>query len=266
MLAGMKFGIPVSGTMAHSFVMTYEKEKDAFREFSKVFPNTILLIDTYDTVQGAKNAIAIERELEAKGLNLRGVRLDSGNLLSLCKKVRALLDAEGMRHLQIFASGDLDEYKIDALMRKRAPIDAFGVGTAMDTSRDAPVVNVNYKIIEYSDEKGKMRPCLKLSTGKQTYPGAKQVYRHYRNGKMLYDIIALRTERFGGEPLLREVMREGKLVAKLPGLEEIRVYAKESLAKLPEKYKRLRNPQKYDVHVSQEIMKLTSTLAKEAIS
>jgi nicotinate phosphoribosyltransferase len=177
-LAGMKYGIPVFGTMAHSFVMFFSNEVEAFRAFTKTFPDkSTLLIDTFDNIKGAENAIIVAKELEEKGFKLRGVRLDSGDLVSISKKVRKMLDENGLGYVQIFASGDLDEYRIEELLRKGAKIDSFGVGTKMGTSADRPYVDIIYKLCEKVNGKGKFQPIMKLSEGKATLPGRKQVFR-----------------------------------------------------------------------------------------
>src|SRR3990170_696769 len=177
-LAGMQYGIPLFGTMAHSFVMSFEKEVNAFRAFAKTFPDkSTLLIDTYNDLAGAEKAAVVAKELEAKGCKLGGVRLDSGDLAEISKKVRQLLDEKELGYVSIFASGDLDEYKIEELLRKGAKIDAFGVGTRMGTSADKPYVDVIYKLCETLSSRGEFSPIMKLSEGKITLPGRKQVFR-----------------------------------------------------------------------------------------
>ena len=177
-LAGLSYDIPVFGTMAHSFIMSYPKEIDAFRAFAKTFPNkSTLLIDTYNDIAGAEKAAAIAKELEAKGMRLGGVRLDSGDLAETSKKVRKILDSQGMQYVKIFVSGDLDEYKIVELQAANAPIDAFGVGTKMGTSADRPYLDGIYKLCETQTTDGKFSPIMKLSKDKITIPGRKQVYR-----------------------------------------------------------------------------------------
>ena len=172
-VAGRQFGLPLSGTMAHSFVMAHDDEREAFRRYARTFPDgTVLLIDTYDTVDGARNAADVARELAPEGITIRGVRLDSGDLGTLAAEVRAVLDDSNLREVRIIASGDLDEHRIAALIAAGAPIDAFGVGTQLGTSADAPALGAVYKLVE--DEGG---PKLKLATGKQTLPGRKQVWR-----------------------------------------------------------------------------------------
>ena len=177
-LAGQAYGIPVFGTMAHSFIMSYPKEIDAFRAFAKTFPNkSTLLIDTYDDISGAEKAAVVAKELEAKGFRLGGVRLDSGDLAQTSKKVRKILDDQGLDYVKIFASGDLDEFKIEELLSKGARIDSFGVGTKMGTSADRPYLDVIYKLCETMAADGSFSPIMKLSKDKITLPGRKQVYR-----------------------------------------------------------------------------------------
>jgi len=261
-LAGMKYGIPVFGTMAHSFVMFFSNEVEAFRAFTKTFPDkSTLLIDTFDNIKGAENAIIVAKELEEKGFKLRGVRLDSGDLVSISKKVRKMLDENGLGYVQIFASGDLDEYRIEELLRRGAKIDSFGVGTKMGTSADRPYVDIIYKLCEKVNGKGKFQPIMKLSEGKATLPGRKQVFRlRDAEGSFVKDVIALEDEKVDGEPILVKVVEKGKVVYDFPTLEEIRERALENLSRLPEKYKRLRNAAKYPVELSPKLKKLIREL------
>lgn len=261
-LAGMAYDIPVFGTMAHSFIMSYPKEIDAFRAFAKTFPNkSTLLIDTYDDIAGAEKAVIVAKELEAKGIRLGGVRIDSGNLAESSKKVRKILDDNGLSFAKIFVSGDLDEYKIIDLLKADAPIDSFGVGTKMGTSADRPYLDCIYKLCETQTADGKFAPIMKLSKDKITLPGRKQVYR-FTNGDDTYkkDTITLADEPAVGEPLLVKVMANGKLTIKLPTLEEIRTYAAQNMMKLPTKYKVLTNAPTYPVELSQKLQELTETL------
>lgn len=208
-LAGMAYGIPVYGTMAHSYVMSFPDELSAFRAFARDFPqNTTLLIDTYDTIQGARNAVTVAREMAAAGHHLRGVRVDSGDLAALSRQVRQIFDQAGLADVQIFLSGDLDEYRIEQALAQGAAADAFGVGTALGTSEDAPTMGGVYKLVE--DEQG---PKVKLSTGKATLPGRKQVWRQ-TSGDGVRDTIALAGEPppRGAEPLLAKVMAGGHTV------------------------------------------------------
>jgi nicotinate phosphoribosyltransferase len=264
-LAGLSYGIPVFGTMAHSFVMSYEKEIDAFRAFAKTFPNkSTLLIDTYDDIAGAEKAAKVAKELEKKGCRLGGVRLDSGDLAEISKKVRKLLDDKGLRYVRIFASGDLDEFKIAELLKNGAKIDAFGVGTKMGTSADKPYVDVIYKLCETMSESGNFSPIMKLSEGKVTLPGRKQVFRFKdKNGNFAKDMIALADEKVKGEPLLVKVMEKGEIIYDLPSLDEIRATAAENLSKLPAQYKKLTGAPTYPVELSQNLEVLIRKLKKK---
>jgi len=264
-LAGMKYGIPIFGTMAHSFVMLFEKEIDSFRAFGKTFPDrSTLLIDTFDDIKGAEKAATVAKELEEKGFKLRAVRLDSGDLVEISKEVRKLLDENGLKYVNIFASGDLDEYKIQELLKKGARIDAFGVGTRMGTSEDRPYVDIIYKLCEKMNEKGKFLPIMKLSKGKVTLPGRKQVFRFKdEKGNFVKDIIALEGEKIDGEPLLVKVMEKGKIVYDLPSLEEIRKRASESVSKLFEKYKKLKGAPRYPVELSPRLKRLMRELTEK---
>jgi nicotinate phosphoribosyltransferase len=266
-LAGFCYGIPVFGTMAHSFVMSYEKEIDAFRAFAKTFPNnSTLLIDTYDDIAGAEKAAAVAKELEKAGHKLSGVRLDSGDLTEISKKVRKLLDEKNLRDVRIFASGDLDEFKIEALLNNGAKIDAFGVGTKMGTSADKPYVDVIYKLCETLNANGGFSPIMKLSEGKVTLPGRKQVYRFKdKNGNFEKDVIALADEKVNGEPLLVKVMEKGEIIYDLPSLDEIRTTAAENLSKLPEKYKTIKGAPEYPVELSQDLERLIQKLKKKIL-
>jgi nicotinate phosphoribosyltransferase len=263
-LAGLAYGIPVFGTMAHSFIMSYEREIDAFRAFAKTFPDkSTLLIDTYDDIAGAEKAALVAKELEEKGLRLSGVRLDSGDLASISKKVRKLLDEKGLKYVSIFASGDLDEFNIAELLSKSARIDAFGVGTKMGTSADKPYVDVIYKLCETMNADGTSVPIMKLSEGKATLPGRKQVYRFKdAEGNFEKDVIALADEKVEGEPLLRKVMENGKLIYNLPSLIEVRAAASANLAKLPEKYKQLKGAPEYPVELSSKLETLIRKLRR----
>lgn len=264
-LAGMKYEIPIFGTMAHSFVMFFNSEIEAFRAFTKSFPKkSTLLIDTYDDIKGAENAAAVAKELEKKGLRLSGVRIDSGNLIDISKKVREILDEKGLNYVKIFASGDLDEYKIEELLLKGAKIDSFGVGTRMSTSEDRPYVDIIYKLSEKMGKNGKFTPTMKLSKGKMTLPGRKQVYRvKDRSGSFAKDIIALYEEKAEGEPLLVKVMNKGEIVCELTTIDDIRKRALENLSKLPEKYKKLKKAPHYPVVFSPKLKKLLKELASE---
>jgi nicotinate phosphoribosyltransferase len=266
-LAGLTYGIPVFGTMAHSFIMSYEKEIDAFRAFVKTFPaNSTILIDTYDDMAGAEKAVAVAKELEKAGHKLSGVRLDSGDLTEISKKVRKLLDGEGLQYVRIFASGDLDEFKIEELRKKGAKIDAFGVGTKMGTSADKPYVDVIYKLCETMNPNGDFAPIMKLSEAKVTLPGRKQVYR-FKDVKGNYekDIIALADEKVNGKPLMVKVMEKGEVTYDFPSLSEIRAAAAENLSLLPNNYKKVTGSAEYPVKLSQNLEKLVRNLKEKLL-
>jgi|DewCreStandDraft_5_1066085.scaffolds.fasta_scaffold00707_33 nicotinate phosphoribosyltransferase len=258
-LAGKLYGIPIAGTMAHSYIMAFPSELEAFRSFAASFPErSILLIDTYDTVEGARLAAQVGKELEGRGQRLRGVRLDSGDLLQLSRQVRRVLDEAGLPRALIFASGGLDEYEIDELTAAGAPIDAFGVGTRMGVSGDAPWLDMAYKLVEYEE-----RPVLKLSQGKASLPGPKQVYRFYDDsGHMQRDVLALREEAVdGGEPLLAPVMAGGQPLRDSPPLQELRERTLSQLRALPEPYKALRGAPEYPVHLAPGLRSLQERLS-----
>ncbi len=264
-LAGHAYGIPITGTMAHSYIMSFPTELDAFRAFASDYPNNaVLLIDTYDTLKGARHAAIVAREMQQRGHKLRGVRLDSGDLVRLSREVRRILDEEGFPDVLIFLSGDLNEYRIRDLLAAGAVADAFGVGTQMGTSADAPYINGVYKIVE--DESGLK---VKLSTGKATLPGRKQVYRFYNGqGVMERDLIALEEEPppKGAEPLLLEVIRDGELVYDLPDIKTIRAQAAEQIRCLPERLRAIEvSPEAtYPVGVSPRLAALRDEIVARA--
>ncbi len=213
MLAGKLYGIPVFGTMAHSYITSFNSEMDSFLAFARAFPdNVVLLIDTYDTLCGAGKAVEVARILAAEGKKVRGVRLDSGDLVQLSRQVRSILNDAGFDDVKILVSGSLDEFRLKELLDAGAEIDLFAVGTRMGVSADAPYFDIVYKLVEYDG-----RPVLKLSSGKKTWVGKKQVFRYYdQNGRMAEDLLALEGEdHAGGEPLLDVVISEGSLVRPL---------------------------------------------------
>jgi nicotinate phosphoribosyltransferase len=230
-IAAPLFGIPVFGTMAHSFVQAHDHETDAFAAFAQAFPdNTTLLIDTYDTEAAAQQVVGLAQWLqEEEGIRIKAVRIDSGDLDATARRVRDILDEGGRREIGIFASGNLDEYAVQELVRQKAPIDGFGVGTRMNTSGDAPYLDCAYKLVEYAGQARRKR-----SIGKETWPGCKQVFRrHDARGVMTADTLALQHEVLPGDALLQPVIRGSMLLAPPPPLSEIRAYAQSQLAAMP---------------------------------
>jgi nicotinate phosphoribosyltransferase len=248
--AGARFGIPTVGTIAHSFVMAMQDEEEAFRAYSRVFPDSsVILLDTYDTVAAVDKIIAAQ-------LRPRGVRLDSGDLAELSKQVRRKLDAGGLQQTQVLASGDLDEYRIAELLSQGAPIDGFGVGTSLVTSNDAPSLGGVYKIVEVK-EAGEKSYVAKFSEDKVTYPGTKQVFRFSdEKAKFQRDLIACAGESYSeAEPLLELVMKGGEPVAQR-SLAEVQLHAKEQLSRLPSDLRAITGGGKYEVHFSAELERL----------
>lgn len=259
-LAGLHYGIPPTGTMAHSYVSAFPREVDAFHAFARAFPaRTTLLLDTYDTVAAARKAVVVARAMETKGQRLAGVRLDSGDLVGLSKQVRRVLDDAGLVYVKIFVSGGLDETSIDEYLAAGAPIDAFGVGTRMDVSADQPYLDMAYKLVEYDG-----RPVLKSSAGKETWAAQKQVYRRLRSGQgFAGDEIALREEPAPPgtvEILLRAVMERGRLLAPHPALTTVRDYCAAQVASLPEDLRELRTAEIYPVSYSERLVSLQRSL------
>ncbi len=261
LLAGKMYGIPVFGTMAHSYITSFPSELDAFHAFARAFPdNTVLLLDTYDCIAGTLKAVEVAIALREKGKKLLGVRLDSGDLADLSRKVRLILDEAGLADVKIMASGNLDEYQIETLLNGGAQIDFYAVGTRMGVSADAPYLDIAYKLVEYEG-----RPVLKLSTGKKTWIGKKQVFRFYgADGKMDFDRVCLLD--FGrqeGEPLMELVIERGQRVRAPESLLEIRARFSEEWRKLPEIFKAVHHPgQVYPVEVCQSLKELDSKTAR----
>ena len=251
-LAARRYGIPAVGTMAHSFITSFDSEIEAFGAYASSFPdNSTFLVDTYDTIQGIRNAICVAKDMIDRGHNLNAIRLDSGNLLDLSIQARAMLDAAGLSNTQVLASGGLDEFQIEHLIRAEAAIDGFGVGTNVGTSADYPWLDCVYKMVEYDG-----KPTMKLSEDKETLAGSKQVFRR-RNPDGLYgeDVIASADEPApdGTDALLLEVMKDGKRTVKSPPLDELRRRCSRELERLPAHYRRIRSPNEYPVRVSERL-------------
>jgi nicotinate phosphoribosyltransferase len=246
-LANLRFGVPLYGTMAHSFVLAHDDETQAFLRFARDLPDrVVLLLDTYDTEAAAAKVAALAPRLRAEGIRLAGVRLDSGDLAEHARRVRRILDDAGLHDVTIFASGTLDEHRVRELLAAGAPIDGFGVGSRLDTSADVPYLDCAYKLQEYAGVARRKR-----SEGKATYPGRKQVYRRYgADGRMCEDVLTLETDPQEGEPLLTPVMRGGRRIGPLPSLAEARARAAADLARLPEALRSLEPGPPYPVRVA----------------
>ncbi len=250
--AGMLYGINASGTIAHSYIMSFDTEQEAFEKYLDVFPeNSILLVDTYDTIKAVKD-ITKYKKLNKK---IYGIRIDSGDLLSLTKETRKILDDAGMRSTKIIISSDLNEYLIKELLDKEAPVDGFGVGTELITSKDAPAMSGVYKLVDII-EGDTHTPKSKFSAEKQTYPGKKEVFRLEKNGKFEKDVVAYHTEKYEGKKLLKSIYEKGKLVYKSPSIESIRNKAKNSLVKLKEDIINIDIQNKYKVEISDKLKEM----------
>ena len=253
--AGMSSGLPVIGTMAHSYVMSFADELEAFRAFAADHPRPVLLIDTYDTLHGAERALQVARELRAQGRSLAGVRIDSGDLPTLTRKVRRIFDEAGFPEVQIFISGDLDEYRIQAFQAAGGVADGYGVGTRLGVSYDLPALGGVYKLVE--DESG---PRVKKSPGKQTLPGRKQVWRTEGEGE-LADVVALAGEELPGRPLLARRLAAGRREPARP-LAAVREEVLRSLWRLPEDLRIIAHEERpqYPVSLSHGLRKLVAEL------
>lgn len=257
--AGRRFGIPLLGTMAHSFIQAHGDEAAAFRQFAQCFPeNNTLLIDTYDTLAAARKVVKLAHELQPSGIRIGAVRIDSGDISELSRGVRRILDAGGCRETKIFASGGLEETAIAALVSGGAPVDGFGVGTNLDASVDEPVLDCAYKLQEYAG-----RSTRKLSAGKETWPGRKQVERHRdANGTLRRDVVVLESDPVQGERLLVPAMRDGRRVDVLPTLAESRDRARQELAGVPAALRSIQRQKQYEVAIAPSITALAETMAQ----
>jgi nicotinate phosphoribosyltransferase len=258
--AGRRFGIPVSGTMAHSWVMAFPSEMAAFRRYADIFTDrAVMLLDTYDPVAAA-------RSLAGSGLRPGGVRIDSGDVVALSAEVRKILDASGLQDTTIFASGDLDEWRIAQMLEAGAPIDGFGVGAALSTSSDAPSLGAIYKLVEI--ERGSsVVPIMKLSPGKPTFPGRKQVWRRVSGGTALEDVMGLADEPGGsrGQPLLERLMVNGRRERPSPPLGELRARCRRALDDVPAPVRRLSDPIRYPVRFSEALQATVDRTSRMAL-
>ena len=291
-IAGQLFGIPVSGTMAHSWIMDFDSEYEAFKAYADSYPdNCLLLVDTYDTLRsGVPNAIKVFKELAAAGHRPRGIRLDSGDFAYLSKKARKMLDAAGFPDAIICASGDLDEYSMTSLMQQGAKIDLWGVGTKLITSQEMPALGGVYKLAAVVREDGTMIPKIKLSdnAAKITNPSFKNLFRLYdkESGMAIADLITMREEaveeeqpltifhpletwkrttvkNFRAEHLLHTIVKRGKVVYEFPELMEVQAFSKAELSKFWEEYLRLDMPELYKVDLSEQLHALKSKMLDE---
>ena len=291
-LTGQMFGVPVAGTMAHSWVMGYDSEYEAFKAYAEAYPdNCMLLVDTYDTLRsGVPNAIKVFKELKAKGHKPKGIRLDSGDLAYLSKKARKMMDEAGFPEAMICVSGDLDERSINSLLQQGAKIDSWGVGTKLITSEDLPALGGVYKMSAVIEKDGTVTPKIKLSdnTAKITNPAFKSLYRLYdkENGMAIADLITVKgeevdeekpltlfhpvetwkryeVENFRAEELLHLIVKDGKAVYTFPKLQEIQAYSKGELEKFWEEYLRLDMPQVYKVDLSSKLHALKIKMIDE---
>jgi len=257
--AGHLYNIPVAGTAAHSWTQAFDTERESFEALLDVFPETgVLLIDTYDDLAGAETAASLGRKFSA-------VRLDSGDLLQKSREVRSILDARGLRDVKIIASGDLNEYRIEKLVASGAPIDSFGVGTDLATSRDVPALSVVYKLVE-TERDGQVEYKAKFSEEKVYYPGRKQVFRFTQDGKYYHDVLARAQELCpGGEPLLQPLMRDGRRLSPRRTAASIRESAMDSLSRLPEQYHALRGAPEYPIEKSMALLQLLEEIRSQYV-
>jgi nicotinate phosphoribosyltransferase len=260
-LAGKVYGIPTFGTMAHSYITSFKHEMDAFLAFINAFPeNSVLLVDTYDTLCGAEKAIRVAKLLQAQGRKLSGIRLDSGDMVRLSKKVRIMLREAGFPDVKILASGNLDEFRIQEMLQDGAEIDVFAVGTRMGVSADAPYLDIAYKLVEYGG-----RPILKLSSGKKTWVGKKQVYRYCdEHGRMKEDQLCLLSEHnFAAEPLLEILVADGKRVRPPESIETVKERFARERESLPSQYREIKPNTTYPVTISNPLREVDQRVVSE---
>jgi nicotinate phosphoribosyltransferase len=256
-LAAERYGIPIVGTMAHSFVQVHDDERTAFENFAHSRPEgVVLLIDTYDTEAGARKVVQLAPKLKADGIAIRGIRIDSGDLATMATKVRGILDAGGLKDVIILVSGGINEDVLQVMTATKVPIDGFGIGVNLDASIDAPSLDCAYKLQQYAG-----KPRRKLSEGKVTWPGSKQVWRTYGDDqRMRGDIVSLATDSQPGEPLILPVMRAGKRIAPAPTLAAIREHAARELARLPAPLQGLESGTEYPVQISKALTTLAAQM------
>jgi nicotinate phosphoribosyltransferase len=259
-LAEKEFGIRSFGTMAHSFVQAHDSESEAFYDFARSQPrNTVLLIDTYDTEAAAHKVVELKPRLAELGIPIKGVRLDSGDLNELSRRVRAILDEGGCEETGIFCSGNLDEHSVLELLTEGAPVDGFGIGTRLDISEDAPSLDCAYKLQAYAG-----RPRRKRSKGKATWPGSKQVYRYFtESGVFSHDILTTAEDSIEGEPLIESVMKAGKRLKVSPTLDQIQERAAQQVSELPEPLRDINSAHDYEVRVSEQLKELAARVDLE---
>ena len=261
-LAGRLFGIPLYGTMAHSFIQAHDNEMTAFEHFAAANPgNVVLLLDTYDIEAATAKAVSLAQALRARGTGINGVRIDSGNLGQHAANVRAILDRAGLHELTIFASGNLDEYSLRDLLANKVPIDGFGIGTRLDTISDAPYLNCAYKLQEYAG-----RPRRKRSEGKATWPGRKQVYREVDTSNHIKsDVLTLDKETLRTRALLKPVMRAGRRLEKSPPLSELQKYTATQLEQLPDCLRALDGSAPFEATVSTSLRECARAVDEQII-
>ncbi len=283
-LAGKMFGIPVRGTHAHSWVMSFDSELEAFRAYARVYPdNAILLVDTYDSIRsGIPNAITVARDLQKEGHRLVGIRLDSGDIVSISKQARQMLDEADLDYVKILVSGDLDEYRIDEMLREGAPVDSFGVGTRLATGHQEAALTGVYKMAAMENRDGAVIPKMKTSDEliKGTLPGIKNVFRFFKDGTTVFDVICRDDETpgpgsrifdLGGSGLtvpedvtgvkqLLPIVQEGKPISESPSLVEIQHACRDGFRMLPERYRAITDADVYPVMISESVFTLWEEL------
>lgn len=261
-LAGKMFGIPLFGTMAHSYIQANDDEAVAFERFARARPDgLVFLLDTYDVEAAARKVVALAPKLKDARISISGVRLDSGDLIGLSRSVRRILDDGGLKHVTILASGGLDEDQLAAIVKANAPIDGFGVGTSMTTSSDAAALDCAYKLQDYAG-----LPRRKHSPGKETWPGRKQVWRRYgADGRMAGDVISVESDEQPGETLIHEAMRAGKRLKPPPSLDDIRARAANELGRLPEPLRVLTPGATYEVEIGRALKDLAAEFDRRVL-